>query len=146
MDATHDHVPAPSSTPRSIRPDRELLTAWLLLLVQAGTSYGYHIRRELAARQLDVDAGNVYRALRQLQREGQLRSRWGKTVAGPRRRLYHITPEGQRNLAEIAARITALRDSHDRFLEAHAETVARRQGGAAGVEGSSTSATVDEER
>lgn len=37
----------------------------------------------------------------------------------PRRRFYRLTPEGSRNLDELAAVITATRDSHAAFLHAY---------------------------
>jgi len=112
-----------------LRPSRELLTAWLLVLVRAGVTYGYDMRRELAARQLEVDYASVYRMLRQLQRDGQLRSHWGKTVSGPRRRLYEITPAGRQALAEIADQLKAISRSHHAFLETYARTPERLDGG-----------------
>lgn len=114
-------LPSPPSTPEPLRPSRELLTAWLLLLVEHGVTHGYDMRRELAERRLEVDYASVYRMLRKLQRDGQLRSRWGKTVVGPRRRLYQITPAGQRTLAEIAERITAISETHHMFLQTYAQ-------------------------
>ena len=112
-------LPPPSSKPAPIRLNRELLTAWLLLLIDAGSSHGYDMRRELAARHLDADPASVYRTLSKLEREGQLRSRWGSTVDGPRRRLYEITPAGRSKLAESAGRIVDIRQSHDEFLKAY---------------------------
>lgn len=115
---------APSSSPTSepLRPSSDLLAAWLLVLVEGGVTYGYDMRRELAARHLDVDYPSVYRMLRALQRDGQLQSRWGKTVAGPRRRLYQITPAGMHSLAGIVDRLAAISQTHDALFAAYAQT------------------------
>lgn len=115
-------LPPPSPIPEPLRPSSDLLAAWLLVLVEGGVAHGYDMRRELAARRLEVDYASVYRMLRKLQRDGQLRSHWGTTVAGPRRRLYEITPAGLRNLAEIAERLAAISRTHDTFFEAYAQT------------------------
>lgn len=80
------------------------------------------MRRELAARGLEIDYPSVYRMLRSLQRDGQLRSRWGRTVSGPRRRLYEITPAGRRGLAEIAGRLGVVSHAHDAFFAAYGQT------------------------
>ena len=106
------------------------MTAWLLVLVRAGVTYGYDMRRELAARQLEVDYASVYRMLRQLQRDGRLRSHWGKTVSGPRRRLYEITPAGRQALAAIADQLEAISRSHQAFLENYVRTPEGMDGGA----------------
>jgi DNA-binding PadR family transcriptional regulator/catechol 2,3-dioxygenase-like lactoylglutathione lyase family enzyme len=104
-----------------------LLAAWLLVLVEGGVSHGYDMRRELAARRLDVDHPSVYRMLKKLQRDGHVRSSWGKTVAGPRRRLYEITPEGLTSLAHIARRLTAISQTHELFFEAYEQAGLRER-------------------
>lgn len=115
-------MPSHAPIPEPQRPSSELLAAWLLVLVEAGVTHGYDMRRELAARRLAVDYPSVYRMLNKLQRDGQLRSRWGRTVAGPRRRLYEITPAGADTLAHLAARLRAVSETHDMFFEAYAQT------------------------
>lgn len=127
-------LPPSSSTPGPLRPSRELLTAWLLLLVKAGVTYGYDMRRALAARNLEVEYASVYRMLRKLQRDGQLRSTWGKTVAGPRRRLYEITPAGRRTLADIAERLTLISQTHHTFLKTYAQTPDEVDASATGID------------
>ena len=109
-----------SPSPEALRPDRELLTAWLLLLLDSGATYGYDLRRELRAHQLEVDAGTVYRRLRRLEKDGWVQSRWMGSLAGPQRRFYRVTPSGRRMLDAIAGLIAAIRDSHDAFLQAYA--------------------------
>ena len=120
--------PAPGDpAPRPLRPHKELMTAWLLLLLDGGATYGYDLRRELDAHQLSIDPSILYRTLRKLERDGWVESRWMRSVAGPRRRFYRLTPEGRRTLDEMAELITSIRDFHDTFIQAHAEAVARRQ-------------------
>ena len=114
--------------PRSLRPHRELTTAWLLLLLDSGASYGYEMRRELDAHQLSVDPSVVYRTLRKLERDGWVASRWMQSAAGPRRRFYRLTAKGRRSLDEIAALITEIRDLNDMFVQAHERVVSSRGG------------------
>lgn len=104
---------------RSLRPHRELTTAWLLLLLDGGASYGYELRRELDAHRLDVDPSVVYRTLRKLEHDGWVASRWTQSSTGPRRRFYRLTAEGHRRLDEIAALIADIRDIHGMFVQAH---------------------------
>lgn len=119
------------STPRTMRPHKEILTAWVLLMLDGGASYGYELRRELAARQLSTDPAALYRALRKLERDGWVESRWMKALAGPRRRFYRLTAKGRRNLDEIAGLISAIRDVHDTFLRSYMERLRARDAAAA---------------
>jgi DNA-binding PadR family transcriptional regulator len=119
-------VISPSQPSRPLRPHKELLTAWLLLLLERYPSYGYELRRELAANGLVIDSSALYRALRQLERDGWVESQWTLSEAGPRRRLYRLTPSGRENLNAIAALIRDIRDVNDSFVRAH-ETVTRKR-------------------
>lgn len=95
---------------------KHLRTAWLLLMLRDGESYGYELRRELAARAGDLDPAVMYRSLRDMERTGMITSRWMSSHSGPRRRVYDITTRGRRELQQIAAAITAARDAQDAFL------------------------------
>ncbi len=113
-----------ANRPRTRPPDlaavgRTLLTGWLLLLLKAGASYGYELRHGLQVHQVHVDSGAMYRALRRLERDGSLRSRWMRSPAGPRRRLYELTPDGSHSLDERVAHVAAIRDLHRAFLDAY---------------------------
>ncbi|CAA9530087.1 MAG: hypothetical protein AVDCRST_MAG67-4060 [uncultured Solirubrobacteraceae bacterium] len=106
--------------PAAVRPGRELLAAWLLLLLQSSVSYGYELRQELDRRDIRIDPATLYRVLRKLERAGWLQSRWLAPAAGPRRRLYRVTPRGRRNLDELVGLITRTRDTHGAFLRDYA--------------------------
>jgi DNA-binding PadR family transcriptional regulator len=99
----------------------------LLLLLRDAPSYGYVLRRELAARGLEVEPGTLYRSLRELERDALISSRWMEPAAGPRTRVYTITAEGHACLDELAAVIELARGAQVIFLEAYTE----RMGGAA---------------
>lgn len=101
------------------RPDPELLTAWVLLLLAGGESHGYDLSRRLGDVSLTVQPSALYRRLRLLEQEGSVASHWGSPVAGPRRRLYSLTGEGRRDLGELARRIGAYRGALSTFLRAH---------------------------
>lgn len=114
--------PPPKPAVRPLRPRKELMTAWLLLLLDGGATYGYDLGRELDAHRLNIDPAAMYRTLRKLEHAGWVQSRWMRPAAGPRRRFYRLTASGRRNLDEIAGLITAIRDVHDYFLQAYART------------------------
>lgn len=101
-------------------------------MLDSGANYGYELRRELDANRLDVDPSVVYRTLRKLERDGWVASRWMQSSAGPRRRFYRLTPEGRRNLDELAALITDIRDIHGMFVQAHDQLACERKKAAPG--------------
>jgi PadR family transcriptional regulator PadR len=74
----------------------------LLLLLHANEAHGYELLEGLKPFGFDqnpVDSSTVYRFLRDLEERGFVISRWDTAGAGPARRLYQITDEGDRYLA-----------------------------------------------
>ncbi|MBA3748803.1 MAG: helix-turn-helix transcriptional regulator, partial [Solirubrobacterales bacterium] len=72
------------------------MTAWLLLLLGGGESYGWALLAALRERGLSVDQSSAYRTLRHLERDGAAASHWMDSSGGPRRRAYRLTPAGRR--------------------------------------------------
>lgn len=110
---------SPSVSPMpSCRPPRELLTAWLLFLLERQQTHGYELHRQLETHGLTMELGAMYRTLRKLEHHGYAASSWAQSVAGPRRRLYELTTKGRRELDALVETITATRDVHAAFLYA----------------------------
>ena len=91
----------------------------MLLLLRTEPSYGYVLRRALIERNLDVEPGTLYRSLRELERDGLITSRWMEPAAGPRARVYTITPAGLKSLDLLATAIELARDAQASFLSAY---------------------------
>lgn len=119
-------VSKPVSKPAA-RPHKEILTGWVLLLLDGEASYGYELQRELTERQVAPDPSALYRTLRKLEQDGLVESRWMRAVSGPRRRFYRLTRRGRRQLDGIASVIVATREVHDSFLRTYDERSARRR-------------------
>src|SRR5215213_5246407 len=90
-----------------MRPDllKGHLDALLLAVLEAGPQHGYAVIEALRTGSdgtLDLPTGTVYPALHRLERAGLIASDW-QTVAGRRRRAYHLTPAGQIALSEQRA-------------------------------------------
>ena len=112
--------PADAAEPVAARqPPRALLTAWLLLLLGREATHGYELRRRLEANGLVTDPAAMYRLLRKLEDEDRAESFWGEAVAGPRRRLYRLTPKGLSDLDALVGAIRNTCDTHAAFLQAH---------------------------
>ena len=88
----------------------EMLKGHLDMIVLAalapGPAHGYavieQIRRK-SGRAFDLPEGTIYPALHRLEQAGLLSSRWVTAESGRRRRVYALTRQGGRALAERRA-------------------------------------------
>lgn len=110
----------------ALRPQRELLIAWTLLLLDEEDAHGYGLHQRLLAGGSGVQATSLYRLLAKLERDRLVVSRWCASVDGPRRHVYHLTEQGRSALHELSGVIAEARESYRRFVDAHADAVARR--------------------
>ncbi len=104
---------------------KDFRTAWLLLLLRDGSSYGYELRRELGVRALELNAAVLYRTLRSMECDNLISSRWVHSEAGPARRMYDLTEEGHRELRRIADTVGSTRDAHSAFLAVYEQSAGR---------------------
>jgi DNA-binding PadR family transcriptional regulator len=75
----------------------------VLTILARGESYGYAILSEVrraSDEELSWTDGMLYPVLRRMEERGLVRSRWGESDEGRRRRYYRITPAGRRSLEE----------------------------------------------
>ena len=99
-------------------PPRSWLTPYLLMLLRSWNAYGYELVRQLALLGFgSIDPGSVYRALRELEQEGKVTSRWDTSAtSGPARRVYTITDAGIEALRLQAAMLESYREMLERFF------------------------------
>lgn len=91
----------------------------LLAVLRDGAVHGYEIIRRLAARSdgaFELAEGTVYPALRRLEQEKLLRSRW-QTAEGRRRRVYQLTAAGKTALDREEKDWNAFRAAVARVVE-----------------------------
>lgn len=88
----------------------------VLALIREGESYAFDIVRVLAARGFVTSEGTVYPLLSRLRRDGLATTSWRESAAGPPRRYYRITDDGQRALEAFAADWKSFRDAVDALL------------------------------
>lgn len=92
----------------------------LLLLRKKGHSYGYDLAGELQEHALTdakIERAALYRTLRQLERNGNVVSEWDVETGGPARRVYRLTPDGEKHLDEWAAVLQHVSRSMTRFVK-----------------------------
>jgi poly-beta-hydroxybutyrate-responsive repressor len=101
----------PRGTPKNY------LMAWLLVMLKEHDLHGYEIMKELRSR-FDVisDPATVYRALRQLERDGCISSWWDPQAQGPARRVYTLTAEGYEALVQWSVALEQYRSTLDAFF------------------------------
>ncbi len=94
----------------------------LMLLLHCNEAHGYELLEGLKpygfARN-PADSSTVYRVLRHLEEQGCVTSRWETGGAGPARRLYRITEEGDRFLAGWADNLRETDRVLHRFLRTY---------------------------
>lgn len=106
------------------RVERDLASGLLQVLVlatvrQEGPIHGYGLIKAMEAATDRPGAwkeGTVYPLLARLEKQGALRSRWGTSGPGARRKDYELTPHGLKLLEALAPRWRSLRDAVDRSL------------------------------
>jgi PadR family transcriptional regulator PadR len=96
----------------------------LFLLKRKGRSHGYDLLHELheyALTDSEVEIAALYRTLRQLESNGCVSSEWNMDTGGPARRLYVLTPHGERHLEEWLTVLGHMSKSMNRLItDAHA--------------------------
>jgi DNA-binding PadR family transcriptional regulator len=91
----------------------------LYLLKSKGHSYGYDLASDLKRHALTdaaIEKAALYRTLRHLEDNGFVVSDWEVQPHGPARRVYALTPEGERHLEHWAGVLNGLSDSRSRFV------------------------------
>lgn len=91
----------------------------LLMLSKKGRSYGYDLSGELqryALTDAEIERAALYRVLRQLEMNGNVKSQWDVEKGGPARRVYELTPQGRQHLNEWATVLGHVSHSMARFV------------------------------
>ncbi len=73
----------------------------ILKQLKHSDSYGYELGKQISTISqggLEMKEATLYTAFRRLEQAGHIRSYWGDSLSGARRRYYAITPEGQERL------------------------------------------------
>jgi PadR family transcriptional regulator PadR len=119
-EATHGRADAglpPRGTPKNY------LMAWLLVMLKDLNLHGYEIMKELKENFAVVsDPGTVYRALRQLERDGYISSWWDPKEQGPARRIYTLTDAGTDALKLWSTALEQYRSNLDAFFSLYTGT------------------------
>jgi PadR family transcriptional regulator PadR len=88
----------------------------MILKMSGGNEfYGYDIHRYLTERNIKIGIGRLYAVLGEMKDEKLLEDRWESSSSGPKRRIYHISKNGEREREKIL--LEAIRTVHDFYTE-----------------------------
>jgi len=95
----------------------------LLLLLRERPAHGYDLLERLPelTGEARVEMGNLYRLLRGLEEEGLVSSEWDASSAGPAKRRYALTADGERLLDHWVEALRRSQERTARFLERYEE-------------------------
>ncbi len=98
-----------------------ILEPALLLLLHHGPAHGYTLLEQLGDYGLgDLNSSIVYRALREMEAQGWVRSSWDTEQSqGPPRRIYHLTSLGDEVLSGHIDDLHRARGDIDNILGAY---------------------------
>lgn len=92
---------------------RNFVIPVLLLYLRNWNAHGYELMQKLTQFGLhSIDQGNLYRILRQLEKDDLVSSQWDTTSKGPAKRIYSITDAGEEYLKVWANSL----DSYQKML------------------------------
>src|SRR5215470_11045041 len=96
---------------------RGALEYCVIALLRQRPRYGFDLVRELSeADGLLTSEGTIYPLLSRLRRDGLVTTSWQESEAGPPRRYYALTPDGQTALRRFVEDWVRFRDGVDRVL------------------------------
>jgi poly-beta-hydroxybutyrate-responsive repressor len=99
-----------------VRP-RNWLVPVILLSLREWNSYGYELMDRTAAFGFEaMNPGTLYRTLRQMEKDGVVKSKWETSRGGPARRVYSITEAGEAYLDFWAQALKQYQRNMDSFF------------------------------
>lgn len=97
---------------------RGVLAVAVLAVLARGEAHGYAIAADLADAGLGVvKGGTLYPLLGRLETAEHVRARWEPGAGGPGRKVYALTAQGRRHLADQAGRWVRFTDTTRVLIE-----------------------------
>jgi PadR family transcriptional regulator, regulatory protein PadR len=96
---------------------KNLMVPVILLSLRDWSLHGYKIIQELARFGFtSIDQGNLYRTLRQLEKDDLVKSEWDTSQGGPAKRIYSITEAGEAYLSTCTEALEQYQSIINRFF------------------------------
>ena len=117
---------APKPRGAEARP-RNWLEPVVLVMLREWNSYGYELMERTAAFGFEaMNPGTLYRTLRQMEKNGVVKSKWETSKGGPARRVYSITDAGEAYLDFWADALEQYRRNVDVFFRMYTGRPSRK--------------------
>lgn len=102
----------------AIQPSKKFLLPFILLVLSKMPSHGYELIQRLHSFGFHaLDQGNLYRMLRQLEKESLVESTWDTSGTGPAKRRYSITETGRTYLQGYANQLERYQSMLNQFFK-----------------------------
>lgn len=102
----------------AVNPSKNFVLPFILLLLSKVSLHGYELSQRLEAFGFKtLDQGNLYRLLRQLEKDELVSSEWDTTGSGPAKRRYSITKAGVTYLKGYANQLETYQSLLDQFFK-----------------------------
>ncbi|MEH7107125.1 MULTISPECIES: poly-beta-hydroxybutyrate-responsive repressor [Bacillaceae] len=102
---------------QSVNPSKNFVLPFILLLLSKVSLHGYELSQKLESFGFKtLDQGNLYRMLRQLEKDELVSSEWDTTGTGPAKRRYSITKAGVKYLKGYAGQLETYQSLLDQFF------------------------------
>ncbi|MEW9050231.1 MAG: poly-beta-hydroxybutyrate-responsive repressor [Neobacillus sp.] len=103
---------------QSVNPSKNFVLPFILLLLSRMSLHGYELSQKLQAFGFkSIDQGNLYRLLRQLEKDELVSSEWDTNGSGPAKRRYSITKAGITYLKGYANQLESYQSMLDQFFK-----------------------------
>ncbi|MGG1679997.1 poly-beta-hydroxybutyrate-responsive repressor [Neobacillus sp. NRS-1170] len=103
---------------QTVNPSKNFVLPFILLLLSKVSLHGYELSQKLEAFGFKtLDQGNLYRLLRQLEKDELVSSEWDTTGTGPAKRRYAITKAGVTYLKGYANQLETYQSLLDQFFK-----------------------------
>ncbi|MEH7354947.1 poly-beta-hydroxybutyrate-responsive repressor [Neobacillus drentensis] len=103
---------------QSVNPSKNFVLPFILLLLSKFSLHGYELIQKLETFGFKtLDQGNLYRMLRQLEKDELVSSEWDTTGSGPAKRRYSITKAGITYLKGYANQLETYQSILDQFFK-----------------------------
>jgi PadR family transcriptional regulator PadR len=111
---SENRVPRPRGA--EARP-RNWLQPVILVMLREWNSYGYELLERTTAFGFEaMNPGTLYRTLREMEKNGAVKSTWDASKGGPARRVYSITDAGEAYLGFWARSLEQYQRNVDVFF------------------------------
>ncbi|WP_428910201.1 poly-beta-hydroxybutyrate-responsive repressor [Niallia sp. Krafla_26] len=96
---------------------KNLMVPVILLSLRDWSLHGYKIIQELTRFGFtSIDQGNLYRTLRQLEKDNLVKSEWDTSQGGPAKRIYSLTEAGEAYLQTCTDALEQYQSIINRFF------------------------------